>query len=1034
MKYLQFKKIDINPLLKLNSIFCLLIRGKMTAPNIDESLYSRQMYVYGKSMQDICTATVLLWNLSGLGVEVAKNLILSGIKELDIVDTKSTIENNDSGNIYITKDDIGKNLIDVVVPKLRELNPYVTVNVIDDDKIEYSKYKAVIVLDASLDAQVFVNNQTHKANVPFVSAVTYGLTGCVFNDFGTKFTVNDPTGENIQEATISQAYTKTEEGKTSWFITSHDSHDLSSGSVITLYNTRTDESQGPFKVKELTRSADGMTHIFELDTETETTFNPELFNSYGELKEVRQPVTIDFKPLSQSLTEPSHSYIFYEQMSRQDMLHVIYQLQNAYENLHGRAPKPYDETDFNDFMKCLEQVKTEVELDEDFVKKFINHGGLVPAMISVIGSLASQEVLKAVTGKYTPINQFMYFESFESLPDEGHVLSLSKDVTSRYGHMVNVFGLDFMTKLLNLKMFMVGCGAIGCELLKNFAMMGIACGPEGSLTVTDPDTIEKSNLNRQFLFRTRHIGQFKSEAAVEAVMQMNPDMKLKPLRDKVGPESEGYFSTQFYNDLDIVANALDNIKARTYVDGKCVENKKPLLESGTLGVKGNVQVVVPNKSESYASSSDPPEKDIPVCTLKNFPSQIEHTSQWALSVFKSIFEDAPNNINRYLEKPEYVADLSYDELDNVYRDITRHGKDDVPKSSHDSIVVAIKYFNYYFNDMIKELLKQFPADHVTSTGTPFWSGSKRCPKPIEFDSTNPEHVNFVNHFVHLYDKMYGFDTQFAIDSEVVSTKTILQTAHTVPLIPYPVNEKFAANDEEEKEMQEKKKNSTDEVGDMIRKLNPADMKLKVSKLFSDKFEKDDDSNHHIDFISTVANLRATNYEIPTADRHKIKGIVGRIIPAVATTTSLVAGLVSLELCKLVAGHTDLTKFRNAFINLGLSFMAFSDPTAASVQKLGDREFTMWDHLDIKGDMPLKEFRAKIEEFYGVEVDSINCGQKSVYNSCIVSHLTDERNNMMMSDLLKMLEVDVIKGNCLTMNIMLDTEEEDFEEPDVRYYL
>uniref|UniRef100_A0A493U2N6 THIF-type NAD/FAD binding fold domain-containing protein n=1 Tax=Anas platyrhynchos platyrhynchos TaxID=8840 RepID=A0A493U2N6_ANAPP len=47
----------------------------------------------------------------------------------------------------------------------------------------------------------------------------------------------------------------------------------------------------------------------------------------------------------------------------------------------------------------------------------------------------------------------------------------------------------------------VGAGAIGCELLKNFAMVGLGCGPEGSITVTDMDTIEKSNLNRQFLFR-----------------------------------------------------------------------------------------------------------------------------------------------------------------------------------------------------------------------------------------------------------------------------------------------------------------------------------------------------------------------------------------------------------------------------------------------------------------------------------------------------------------------------------------------------
>ncbi len=51
----------------------------------------------------------------------------------------------------------------------------------------------------------------------------------------------------------------------------------------------------------------------------------------------------------------------------------------------------------------------------------------------------------------------------------------------------------------------VGAGAIGCELLKNFAMMGVGCSTEGAVYVTDMDIIEKSNLNRQFLFRPWHI-------------------------------------------------------------------------------------------------------------------------------------------------------------------------------------------------------------------------------------------------------------------------------------------------------------------------------------------------------------------------------------------------------------------------------------------------------------------------------------------------------------------------------------------------
>jgi len=66
-----------------------------------------------------------------------------------------------------------------------------------------------------------------------------------------------------------------------------------------------------------------------------------------------------------------------------------------------------------------------------------------------------------------------------------------------------------------------------------------------------------------------------------------------------------------------------------------------------------------------------------------------------------------------------------------------------------------------------------------------------------------------------------------------------------------------------------------------------------------EFEKDDDSNFHIDFMAATANLRARNYSIAEADRFKIKMIAGKIIPAIATTTAMVVGAVGLEIYKVV---------------------------------------------------------------------------------------------------------------------------------------
>jgi ubiquitin-activating enzyme E1 len=191
-------------------------------------------------------------------------------------------------------------------------------------------------------------------------------------------------------------------------------------------------------------------------------------------------------------------------------------------------------------------------------------------------------------------------------------------------------------------------------MLKNWAMMGVGC--KGSVTVTDMDTIEKSNLNRQFLFRPKDVGSTKSSAASEAVMAMNPDMKdhIKSCVDRVGTDTENVFNEKFWAGLDVVTNALDNVEARRYVDRRCVYFRKPLLESGTLGTKGNTQVILPDMTESYSSSSDPPEKSIPMCTLTNFPNAIPHTIQWARDRFAALFFNPAEQVNMYLSNASFV--------------------------------------------------------------------------------------------------------------------------------------------------------------------------------------------------------------------------------------------------------------------------------------------------------------------------------------------------------------------------------------------
>jgi ubiquitin-activating enzyme E1 len=92
---------------------------------------------------------------------------------------------------------------------------------------------------------------------------------------------------------------------------------------------------------------------------------------------------------------------------------------------------------------------------------------------------------------------------------------------------------DFQARISNQKVFLVGCGALGCEYLKGMSLMGVATGKSGKITVTDMDNIETSNLSRQFLFRQGDVGSSKSVTGARVVKGWNPSMNIEGIVKKV---------------------------------------------------------------------------------------------------------------------------------------------------------------------------------------------------------------------------------------------------------------------------------------------------------------------------------------------------------------------------------------------------------------------------------------------------------------------------------------------------------------------
>jgi molybdopterin/thiamine biosynthesis adenylyltransferase len=132
----------------------------------------------------------------------------------------------------------------------------------------------------------------------------------------------------------------------------------------------------------------------------------------------------------------------------------------------------------------------------------------------------------------------------------------------------------------------VGVGALGCEIAKDFALMGI-----GKLVLVDLDTIETSNLSRQMLFKPGDEGRPKADVAAERLKEMNPFLNIDSYFEKLQK-----LPMSVFEECDVVIAALDNFNARLDLNKICIRLKKPMVEGGTVGFEGHVQVVIPEDS------------------------------------------------------------------------------------------------------------------------------------------------------------------------------------------------------------------------------------------------------------------------------------------------------------------------------------------------------------------------------------------------------------------------------------------------------
>ncbi|KAF8880664.1 hypothetical protein BD779DRAFT_1548299 [Infundibulicybe gibba] len=456
---------------------------------------------------------------------------------------------------------------------------------------------------------------------------------------------------------------------------------------------------------------------------------------------------------------------------------------------------------------------------------------------------------------------------------------------ARTAHAKAILGPELHAQLSNTKVLLVGAGGIGCELLKNIVLTGF-----GQITLLDLDTIDLSNLNRQFLFKKKDVKQSKALVAAQTAAPFNPNVQIKPIHGNI---KEPQYDIEWFQGFDLVLNALDNLDARRHVNKMCMAAQVPLVESGTAGYLGQVQPLLKDRTECFDCIPKPTPKTFPVCTIRSTPSQPIHCIVWSKSyLLGQLFgedEDSGGELdeaeqqgrmvgcNCILETLKFHIVLAQ-EIDTLrkeaqafqlIRTLLRF-----PTNEGSSNVAKI-VFEKVFNKDIRNLLIM----------SDMWR-SRAPPVPLDFD-------NIMNGTFTLRPEPAG-----GPHVQNGNAQQAVNGSQATPANGQPTRQ---LKDQRELSLRDNLLLFEASTNRLAQRLQNGETTI--------TFDKDDDDT--LDFVTAASNLRSVAYGIDRKTRWEVKEMAGNIIPAIATTNAIISGLIVLQALHLL--RKSYNKLRNVHL-------------------------------------------------------------------------------------------------------------------------
>uniref|UniRef100_A0AAQ5ZK61 SUMO-activating enzyme subunit 2 n=1 Tax=Amphiprion ocellaris TaxID=80972 RepID=A0AAQ5ZK61_AMPOC len=426
---------------------------------------------------------------------------------------------------------------------------------------------------------------------------------------------------------------------------------------------------------------------------------------------------------------------------------------------------------------------------------------------------------------------------------------------------------ELAESLSTCKVLVVGAGGIGCELLKNLVLTGFK-----NIEVIDLDTIDVSNLNRQFLFQKKHVGKSKAQVAKESALQFCPSANITAYHDSImNPD----YNVEFFRKFMLVMNALDNRAARNHVNRMCLAADIPLIESGTAGYLGQVTVIKKGMTECYECQPKPTQKTFPGCTIRNTPSEPIHCIVWAKYLF--------NLLNTYSSRIHNIVSR-----ERHFRSGQLFGEEDADQEVSPDTADPEAAWNP--EDTAARATASEKDGDIKRVSTKEWARS------TGYDS------------VKLFNKLFKDDIMYLLTMDKLWKKR---------KAPIPLDWQQLENMRPQEESPASGLKDQQVLGVwgycQLFQHSVETLRLQLQeKGEGSELVWDKDDPPAMDFVTAAANLRMHIFSMNMKSRFDVKSMAGNIIPAIATTNAVIAGLIVLEGLKILSG--ELESCRTIFLN------------------------------------------------------------------------------------------------------------------------